>query len=159
MIRRLKQDDVPCLSNLLKRIDSFTEQEHDVAMELIEIAANNPLQSDYHVFVYENDNQKVVGYHCTGQRPLTDGVYDLYWIASDPESGIKGVGQSLIKHAEDFVSSNKGRWLLAETSSKESYLGTQKFYMRNGFSIIAEIKDFYSVGDDLLVFGKYFVNK
>ncbi|HZW40017.1 MAG TPA: GNAT family N-acetyltransferase, partial [Ignavibacteriaceae bacterium] len=103
MIRKLKQDDVSSLSNLLKRIDSFSEQEHDVAMELIEIAANNPLQTDYHIFVYENDDKKVVGYHCTGKRPLTDGVYDLYWIASDPDSGIKGVGQSLIKHAEEFV--------------------------------------------------------
>ena len=90
---------------------------------------------------------------------LTDGVFDLYWIASDPATSGKGIGKQLFEHAEEFVRSNNGRWLLAETSSKESYASTQNFYLRNKYSIISEIRDFYSVGDDLLVFGKYFNNK
>lgn len=126
-------------------------------MELVNIAAYNSAQTDYHIFVYEN-NEKILGYYCTGKRPLTDGVFDLYWIAADPESEIKGIGKRLLEHAENFVKENNGRWFLAETSSKESYSKTRSFYLRNNFSIVAQINDFYSVGDHLVVFGRYFSN-
>jgi GNAT superfamily N-acetyltransferase len=105
--------------------------------------------------VFEH-NGKVFGYHCTGKRPLTDAVFDLYWIVADPESEIKGIGTELVKHSEEFVVEKGARWLLAETSSRESYGRTRNFYLRNKFTIVAEINDFYSAGDNLIVFGKYF---
>ncbi len=125
----------------------------------IESAITNKTQTDYSVFVYEVDG-RILGYYCIGRRPLTDGVYDLYWIAVDPTSEIKGIGTILVEHAEKFTLENNGRWLLAETSSRDSYSGTRSFYMRNKFTIVAEINDFYSVGDNLIVFGKYLaINK
>ena len=131
MIRRIKQSDEVEIENMLTRIPNFNEAEIKVAMELVNISVMNPDQTDYH----------------------------FYWIASDPATSGKGIGKQLLEHAEEFVRSNNGRWLLAETSSKESYASTQNFYLRNKYSIISEIRDFYSVGDDLLVFGKYFNNK
>lgn len=155
MIRKIKQADAEKIDKLLSKIPSFTGEEKSVAMELVNIAASNVQQNDYNVFVYEH-NGSILGYHCTGKRPLTDAVFDLYWIVSDPDSPIKGIGTELVRHSEEFVLTQKGRWLLAETSSKESYSGTRNFYLRNNFTIIAEINDFYSPGDNLLVFGKYF---
>lgn len=155
MIRRLKQDDAAKIKILLDDIPNFTDSEVKVAMELVDIAASNPLQTDYNIFVYDHEGD-VLGYHCTGRRALTDGVYDLYWIVSSPGSTIKGIGSMLLKHAETFVAGNKGRWLLAETSSKENYSGTRNFYLRNNYSIVAQINDFYSEGDSLIVFGKFF---
>ena len=158
MIRRLKPADAKIIEGILKKIPLFKKEDIKVAMELINITASNPLQTDYNVFVYENDGT-VLGYHCTGKRPLTDAVYDLYWIVTDPEHGKQGIGKRLLEHAEDFVIQNNGRWILIETSSKESYSATRNFYMRNNYSIISEINDFYSKGESLLVFGKYFNNK
>jgi ribosomal protein S18 acetylase RimI-like enzyme len=157
MIRRLKPADSKSIENMLSRIPNFNDKEISVAMELINIAAGSPDQTDYNIFVYENETS-IVGYHCTGRRPLTDGVYDLYWIASDPGAPVKGIGKALLDHAEDFVILNKGRWLLAETSSKDSYANTRRFYLKNNYSIVAEINDFYAEGDNLLVFGKFFKN-
>jgi len=158
MIRRLKPADAKIIEGILKKIPLFKKEDVKVAMELINITASNPLQTDYNVFVYENDGT-VLGYHCTGKRPLTDAVYDLYWIVTDPDHGKQGIGKVLLEHAEDFVLQSNGRWMLIETSSKESYSATRNFYMRNNFSIISEINDFYSQGESLLVFGKYFNNK
>ncbi len=155
MIRRARQSDLEKIEKILKKIPQFTSNEIDVAMELVNIAVNNQTQTDYNIFVFE-DNRKVLGYHCTGKRPLTDAVFDLYWIVSDPESEIKGIGTELVKHSEQFVTETGARWLLAETSSRESYSRTRNFYLRNNFSIVAEINDFYSAGDNLIVFGKYF---
>ena len=155
MIRKIEQVDAAKIARMLKKISNFTNNEVEVAMELVNIAANNPAQNDYHLFVYEYE-KKILGYHCTGKRPLTDGVFDLYWIVADPDSEIKGIGKNLLEHAEGFVKENNGRWFLAETSSKDSYARTRSFYLRNKFTIVAEIKDFYSVGDHLIIFGKYF---
>jgi GNAT superfamily N-acetyltransferase len=155
MIRRVKQADAEKIEKILKKIPQFTENEISVAMELVNIAANNLSQTDYNVFVYENE-EKILGYHCTGRRPLTDGVYDLYWIVADPDAGSKGIGTKLVEHAEKFVIESSGRWLLAETSSRDAYDKTRNFYLRNKFTIVAQINDFYSVGDNLIVFGKYY---
>ena len=154
MIRRLKSADAEKIERILNKISHFTENEVKVAMELVNIAATKKEQIDYNVFVYEV-NGRVLGYHCIGKRPLTDGVYDLYWIVADPDSEIKGIGTILVEHAEMFAIENNGRWLLAETSSRDSYSRTRSFYLRNKFTIVAEINDFYSVGDNLIVFGKY----
>jgi aminoglycoside 6'-N-acetyltransferase I len=155
MLRKLKPDDRPLLENLLKRIPNFSDGDFDVAMELIDVAVNFPAQTDYNIFVYESGDS-IFGYHCTGKRPLTDAVYDLYWIVSDPESPEKGIGTKLLEHAEDFIRSNKGRWLLAETTSKETYDKTRKFYLKNNFKVIAQIDDFYSEGESLIIYGKKF---
>ncbi|HED05160.1 MAG TPA: GNAT family N-acetyltransferase [Ignavibacteria bacterium] len=155
MIRNARQADTSKIYNILKKITAFTGEEVDVAMELVNIATSNYNQTDYYLFVYE-DNDKVWGYYCIGRRPLTDAVYDLYWIVADPDSDKKGIGKILLEHAEQFVQEHNGRWLIVETSSKESYSKARNFYMRNNYSIIAEINDFYRVGDNLVVFGKYF---
>ena len=158
MIRKIKPDDVNIINAMLQKVENFSSKEIDVAMELVNIAASDSSQSDYNVFVY-TENDKIIGYHCVGLRPLTDAVYDLYWIVTDPDYTNKGIGKKLLLNAEKFVSERGGRWLLIETSSKENYEGTRNFYLRNNYSIISEINDFYTVGDMLIVFGKYFNNK
>ena len=158
MIRKLKPDDVNNIETILKNIPNFSYAEVSVAMELVNAAAADVEQTDYNVFVYEED-RNVIGYHCTGKRPLTDAVFDLYWIVTDPSHKNKGVGKTLLTHAEQFVIQLKGRWLLIETSSKDSYEGARNFYLRNNYSIISEINDFYTLGERLIVFGKYFNNK
>ncbi len=155
MIRKLKPGDSKKLEEILKRISNFDQQEVEVAMELVNIAEQNPGQNDYNIYIYEKDG-RVFGYHCTGKRPLTDAVFDMYWIVADPEATEKGIGKKLLEHAEEIVRQRKGRWLLAETSSKESYTRTRNFYLRNNYTIVAEINDFYSIGDNLIVFGKFF---
>lgn len=155
MIRRLKPADVSIIEKFLHKVKNFTDSETEVAMELINIAAKNSDQKDYNVFVYE-DGKKILGYYCVGKRPLTDAVYDLYWIVTNPDHPKRGIGKMLLEHAEQFVLSHNARWLLAETSTKASYAAARNFYLRNRYSIIAEINDFYSVGDNLIVFGKYF---
>jgi aminoglycoside 6'-N-acetyltransferase I len=154
MIRKLKSADAEKIEKILNKIPHFTVNEVKVAMELVNIAATSREQTDYNIFVYEVEG-RILGYHCIGRRPLTDGVYDLYWIVADPASEIKGIGTILVEHAEMFAIENNGRWLLAETSSRDSYSKTRSFYLRNKFTIVAEINDFYSVGDNLIVFGKY----
>ncbi len=154
MIRKLLAEDRQSLVSIIDQTSNFTEEEKKIAVELIDEAIANPKHEYYNVFVFV-DNNKIAGYHCIGKRALTDGVYDLYWIVVDPKIQNKGIGKQLLEHIENFVKENNGRWILAETSSKDSYTATRNFYLRNNYSIVSQIKDFYTINDDLIVFGKH----
>jgi GNAT superfamily N-acetyltransferase len=154
MIRKLQAEDRKQLVAIINGTNNFSEEEKKIAVELIDEALANSNHEYYNVYVYEHDG-KPAGYHCVGKRALTDGVFDLFWIVVDHTIQNQGIGKKLLNHSEQFVKDNKGRWILAETSSKESYNATRNFYLRNNYSIVAQIKDFYAIDDNLIVFGKY----
>ena len=154
MIRKLQAEDRQQLVDIIDGTNNFNPEEKSVAVELIDEAIEKPNHEYYNLYVFENEG-KILGYHCVGKRALTDGVFDLYWIVVGPNAQNLGVGKKLLEHSENFAKENNGRWILAETSSKDSYTATRNFYLRNNYSIVSQIKDFYSVGDNLIVFGKY----
>jgi ribosomal protein S18 acetylase RimI-like enzyme len=86
---------------------------------------------------------------------MTEGVYDLYWIAVDPKRQGQGFGQMLLRFVENEVRRQSGRMLLIETSSKRSYAPTIRFYQQAGYREISRIKDFYRIEDDKVVFCKH----
>ena len=112
-------------------------KEKRLAVELIDEAIKSQTQEYYNFYVYETDS-KIVGYYCIGQRALTDGVFDIYWIVVDSTLQNKGIGKQLLEHAENFAKDNNGRWVLAETSSKDNYNATRNFYFRNDYSIVSQ---------------------
>ncbi len=154
MIRKLQADDRDQLVKIIDSTDNFNDEEKKIAVELIDEALGNANQEYYNIYVFESE-RKVIGYYCVGKRALTDGVYDLYWIVVDTTTQNAGIGKQLLDHLENFVNEKNGRWILAETSSKDSYTATRNFYLRNNYSIVSQIKDFYAFNDNLIVFGKY----
>ena len=95
------------------------------------------------------------GYYCIGETPMTEATYDLYWIAVDPQAHGRGIGKQLLRHCEEFIKSRGGSLVIAETSSLDKYVKTRAFYERNRYTQASRIKDYYSRGDDLVVFIKY----
>lgn len=156
MIRRLEQRDRSDLIEVINGIDIFKPDEKVTAIELIEETLENKQKDEYsyNIFIYEFDN-KAIGYHCVGKRYMTEGTFDLYWIVTDAKFQGKGIGKELLKHAEKFIKEEKGYLVLAETSSQPSYEATRKFYLKNNYEVLAEIKNFYKVNDNLIIFGKY----
>jgi ribosomal protein S18 acetylase RimI-like enzyme len=159
-IRRASSADVDRIRSILLATGFFTDEEVTCAMELVEISLNHPEKNDYAVFVLDDEeasgSEHVVGYICYGPTPLTDGVWDLYWIAVDPNQQGQGLGGLLLRFVENDVRHRNGRMLLIETSSKESYGLTIRFYQQHGYDEISRIKDFYRIEDDKVVFCKHF---
>jgi len=142
--------------SILKEVDMFSPAEIDVAMELIDIFLNDKEQKDYIVCVALDEADHVLGYVCYGPTPATQGTYDLYWIAVAKNIQNQGIGRLLLNFTEAEVDLLKGRLLIIETSARTHYSATQNFYLRNGYAIAAQIKDFYAPGDDRMIFVKYF---
>ena len=88
---------------------------------------------------------------------MTDRTWHLYWIFVDKQTQAKGIGAKLLKHAEEDITRSGGRLFLIETSSLPSYEPTRKFYLKYHYEQAAVIKDFYTDGDDMVVFRKHLV--
>jgi GNAT superfamily N-acetyltransferase len=157
MIRKLISEDREKIKNILIGTDNFNEEEIKIAIELVDIYLNDKDQKDYEIFTDEDEDgtENVRGYVCIGPRPLTSGTFDLYWIAVNPNVQSKGIGSGLIKYIEDHLKGKNGRLILIETSGKPSYEKERKFYEKNLYTELVNIKDFYSLGDSLVVYGKY----
>ena len=155
-VRPAESKDRERIQEILVACQLFTEEEVRCALELVDIFldASHPESLDYSTAIVEDNEGVIHGYVTFGPTPLTDGVYDLYWIAVDPKQQGKGYGQTLLRFVENEVKRRKGRMLLIETSSKGSYATTMRFYERAGYTEISRIKDFYRIEDDKLVFCK-----
>jgi len=109
-IRPLTEKDLTALRTLLRAIGVFEEHEIRVAEELLEAALAGDLA--YTVFVAERKSDDpagesatgaVMGYVCYGLNPVTDALFDVYWIAVDPSMQRHGAGRALLSHAEACV--------------------------------------------------------
>jgi ribosomal protein S18 acetylase RimI-like enzyme len=152
-IRPVQPADRDRLLDILVATKRFTAQEVGWAVDLVDKAIAEPERGEYVVQVLE-DAGTIEGYVCYGPTPMTDSVFDLYWIAVDPRRQGEGLGQRLLGFVENEVRRHNGRMLLIETSSKESYAPTLRFYERSGYDEISRIKDFYRVEHDKIVYSK-----
>jgi ribosomal protein S18 acetylase RimI-like enzyme len=140
------------LLEIVTATGNFTPAEIGVAMEVIDDLLGG--DEGYRATVAEDIAGTVVGYECHGPTPLTQGTWDLYWIAVDPQAQGGGYGRALLRSAEQDVIAHGGRLLLIETSSQESYAATIRFYERSGYPLVARLKNYYRLGDDKLIFGR-----
>jgi len=147
----VEKDRASLLSMLIKT-RSFTSAEIDVAMELIDIVLKDQIQKDYQIYCMVDDQDQAIGYICYGPTPMTQGTFDLYWIAVDPDFQEQGVGSNLLDFLGKVVKELKGRMILADTSSIPHYEKTQNFYLRNGFQEVARVLDYYHPGNDRVTF-------
>lgn len=157
-MRNLKREDLPELIRVLNETAAFTDVEVGCAMELLGIVLDDPNQKDYIVTVAE-DGGRAVGYVLYGPVPLTEGNFDLYWIATDPKVQGRGFGRRLLADAETDVRTRGGRMICLETSSQGGYERTRLFYEQAGYVEEARIRDFYRPGDDRITYVKRFSTK
>lgn len=151
-IRPLVGKDRATLLSVLIKARSFTSAEIDVAMELIDIVLNDPIQKDYHIYCMVDVQDQAIGYICYGPTPMAQGTFDLYWIAVNPDFQGQRVGSTLLNFLEEVVKAKGGRLILADTSTIPHYEKTQKFYLKNGFQEVAKIPDYYHPGNDRITF-------
>ena len=109
---------------------------------------------DYEFVGAFDDRGDLIGYMCFGAAPSTDRTYDLYWIATHPTAQGRGVGSRLLAEAEARLRHRNGRLLVVETSSRDEYAATHRFYTSRGYTEVARLRAFYASGDDRVIYTK-----
>ena len=156
MIEMAIEKDGVQIKDIAARAGVFNEEEIVCVAEIWEEYINYGSEGCGYHFIVERDGEKVLGFSCHGPRDLATGVYDLYWIAVDPQARRGGVGRRLLNASEDAVRQSDGRMLIAETSGTPLYESTRSFYLGMEYKAEAIIKDFYTEGDDLVIYVKRF---
>ena len=153
-IRPLTPKDRARIHSILVDSRAFSFEEIDVAMELVDIVLKDPNQEDYQIDCIVDSQDHPLGYVCYGRVPMTQGTFDLYWIAVDPELQGQGIGSRLVDFMEGALRGTGGRMILADTSSIPEYEKTRRFYREKGFQEVARISDYYHEGNDRITFCK-----
>jgi len=151
--REIEPSDLGAILNIVQSSGYFSAAEVELACELATDRIERGLQSSYQFLFAENDGQ-VIGYTCYGMIPATTGSYDLYWIAVSGSMRGRGLGKILLLETEELIRNSGGRHLYAETSSREQYAPTQRFYERCHYIPEAVLTDFYSPGDNKIIYSK-----
>jgi GNAT superfamily N-acetyltransferase len=152
-IRPMAGEDKPAIMQILLATPEFTPAEVVVAEEVIDSYLHDPSGSGYHVLVAEVESA-ITGYICYGPTPLTEGTWDMYWMAVAPEQQGRGIGKVLMASAEENIRGAEGRLAFIETSSKPEYERTRGFHYSRGYELVCKIADFYAPGDDKLILQK-----
>ena len=150
MLRPTTPDDTAALDALADRTGVFKPHE---------IVALREVLDDYHATNREYghvaqtwDDGTIAGFVYFAPTAMTDRTFELWWIAVDPARQGTGLGTQMLVAVEADVWAADGRVLLIETSSTDGYAPTRNFYLARGYVQVAAIPDFYSDGDDKIIF-------
>ena len=157
MITEPRKTDGPQIHSVNANTSVFSQEEVECVDELWkEYQSQGPERSGYYwLMARDEDDGRVLGYSCYGPRALTSGTFDLYWIAVDPTARGGGIGRKLLTATEEAIRILGGRLMIVETSGLPKYEPTRKFYLATNYLLEATLKDFYSAGDDLVIFTKH----
>ena len=150
----LQASDANQIKDLLDSTGFFYDYDTDVAIELVNMTLQQGETVSGYYFIVAEEDGKVVGYCNYGHTPCTEGSYDLYWIAVHKNSMNKGIGRDLLIKTEEAIARLGGTNVWVETASRKQYEPTRKFYEKNGYDKKAELPDFYSEGDNKVIYLK-----
>ena len=149
IIRSVIEKDVQGLKAVLDTLELFPSE---MLEDMISDYFTNQDSEDIWFTACQDDLPVAIAY-CVPEK-LTEGTFNLLALGVKPEFAGKGLGKKMMEHIEDKLRSLEHRMLIIETSSLAEFEDAQKFYQNLNFEKEAVIRDFWSEGDDKIVFRK-----
>lgn len=152
----LQESDAAAVYALVCETGFFSQSEERIAIELVEETLAIGKKSGYE-FVFADvpgNPGRLLGYTCYGPIPDTESSFDLYWIAVAPAEQRTGLGSALLRETERLALLQNAKRMFVDTSGREQYTPTRKFYERMGYREEARLVDFYAPGDDKVIYAK-----
>jgi D-alanine-D-alanine ligase-like ATP-grasp enzyme/ribosomal protein S18 acetylase RimI-like enzyme len=152
--RGITRSDRDAIGRIVRDTGFFSDAEVGIAVELADAAlARGEAEAGYFFVVADLDGE-VVGYSCFGPIPATVSSFDLYWIAVDKRFQHRGFGREILRESERAIAARGGRNIYVETAGRPQYAPTRAFYEATDYATAARFADFYSDGDDKVVYVK-----
>jgi len=153
MIRPTRPDDHDRLRDIATATGVFRPIELDCLTDVIDDYFKEGEHNGHRALTFELEG-KPVGFTYYAPTPMTFFSWHMYWIFVDKTIQAKGIGAQLLHHAEKDIAQAGGRVLFIETSMLPIYDLTRKFYLKYGYDQEAILRDFYTEGDDQVIFRK-----
>ena len=100
------------------------------------------------------EGDRLVGVVYARPEEATDRVWDLTMIGVRAALQGGGVCRALMHEIERELVARGQRLLLVRTSGTDRFEGTRGFYASLGYDEVARIADYWTEGDDLVVFSR-----
>jgi len=148
-IRNVRKEDIEDLKKVLDSINLFPSQ---MLEDMISDYFNNPNSSEIWFTAVDNNIPVSIGY-CAPEK-LTEGTFNLHAIGVKNNLQGKGIGNKMMAFLEDQLKKQGGRILIVETSGGDELKLTRKFYSDLNYNKEAIIRDFWTEGEDNVVYWK-----
>ncbi len=151
MIRPTIPEDTTALIGIAEAIGFQAGELEELSGLLTDYFEN---ESDGERFWITDDDDGPVGVaYCEPER-MTNGTWNLLFIAIRPDRQRQGRGTALMRYVEQTLMARGARLLLVETSGLASFERTRAFYRKCKYDEEARIREFYAAGDDKIVYRK-----
>ena len=158
----LVADDVERIRAIVVAAQNFSSAEIEIAAELpTERLARGDASGYYFILADEPPARDsaaattaLAGYACYGPIPGTVARYDVYWVVVGPSTQRRGLGRELLLRTEAAIRAAGGERIYIDTSTSSGYDAARGFYRRMGYTVAAELSDFYQDGDGKVIFLK-----
>jgi GNAT superfamily N-acetyltransferase len=147
MIRPTPPGDTPALVEIAAGTDVFKPEEVETLRDVLDDHHGGAHEHGHRAVTYSPGGE-VSGFAYFAPMEMTDRTWYLWWIAVRKTTQARGVGGQLLRHVEEEAR-REGCLLMLPR-----YEPTRRFYLKHGYETAAVLRDFYSDGDDLVVFGK-----
>lgn len=146
--------DVESVRDVVASTGFFHDYEIDVAVELVREYLDYGQESGYRFVFMDDEDGNLIAYSCYGEIGCTRKRYDIYWVAVRESYRGKGTGRKIMLETERQIAADGGEIAYLETSSRDQYLPTRRFYEKLEYIKEAEIKDFYDNEDSKVIYSK-----
>jgi len=140
------------LKELFKSVSNFTKEDFEVFSGVLSEIENK--EEDYFVILIKQNNISI-GICIYVNIPLSNDVYEIYWIFINENIKNKGYGSFLLNTVENEIKKKHGKILFLDTELHYKYKNTIEFYLRNNFIIDTIEPNFYGSSRDKIIFKKY----
>jgi ribosomal protein S18 acetylase RimI-like enzyme len=152
MIRPIQPQDTPALLALAEATGLFDAASSQELRQLLADYFSGDIHKNH--FWITDDTQGLIGVAYYAPERMTEGTWNLYLIAIHPDHQGKGRGTALLGYVEHALRERGERLLLVETSGLNSFERTRTFYRKCGYEEEARVRDFYTTGEDKIVYRK-----
>ena len=149
MIRNILPSDLSELKNVLDSIELFPSE---MLEDMVSDYLNNSESEEIWFTKTENNKPISIGY-CAPEK-LTTGTFNLYALGVRSDLQGKGIGSEMMSYIENELKSLGHRILIVDTSGREGFKLTRKFYENLSYTKEATIRDFWEDGDDKVIYWK-----
>ncbi len=147
--RETRPLDIPALQHIVEESGLFPG---DMLPGMFESAqTEGPEQV---VWLTCEQNGKPVAFCFAEKEALTQSTWNMRAIAVHPAVQRTGAGRALLKTLEARLLKHEQSLLIVDTSGTDTFAFARAFYKSCGYELEARIRDFWSPGDDKIIFRK-----
>ncbi|MGK7910127.1 MAG: GNAT family N-acetyltransferase [Synechococcus sp.] len=151
-IRPTTSDDVDALLALLTVLQFGTDEIDVVRDTLADYLSGNSNA----VWLTAVDLQPIGVIYCAPEL-MTQGTWNVLMLLVRPSHQRQGYGGALMSQIEATLAKQNANLVIVETSSLDEFQPARAFYAKCGYREEARIRNFYSPGDNKVVFTKELV--